>query len=451
MSRTPLVVPLALALALIAPAAPALAQPLATRDPGEPVLRLSLDEALARATAASHRLGESSARAEAARATADAARLTRLPLVALQGGYTRTNHVAEFGVPQPGGAWRVLYPDVPDNVRTRLDVQWLVYSGGRLDSLSRAALAEADASRADLAVARADLRLDVTRAYWALVTSRETAAVVGHALDRVRAHLADARARLAAGFVPPSDVLSAEARESLQRALLVDAQNAVRVGTMQLGRLIGAPPGAAIEPTEPLEEVSRSDADAAALVAEALGARQDRQALAGRLLAQDARREAAAAGRLPQVLVSSGVDYARPNPRIFPRAAAWHDSWDVGVTANWTLFDGGRVRAETAVADAATRALRERLADLDSAIDLDVRQRVLDIDSGRAAAAAATDAVRSAAEARRVLQDRYEAGVASSTDVLDAQALLLQAELDRARALAGVRVAQAALDRALGR
>ena len=56
---------------------------------------------------------------------------------------------------------------MPDNFRTRLDLQWLIYTGGRLDALERAARAERQASGEDLAAARADLRLEITRAFWA--------------------------------------------------------------------------------------------------------------------------------------------------------------------------------------------------------------------------------------------------------------------------------------------
>ena len=84
-------------------------------------------------------------------------------------------------------------------------------------------------------------------------------------------------------------------------------------------------------------------------------------------------------------------------------------------------------------------------------VALEVRQRLLEIDSGRAAVAAADDAVRAATEARRVVAERYQAGVATQTEVLDADVALLQAELDRTRALAGVRLAEARLARALGR
>ena len=47
--------------------------------------------------------------------------------------------------------------------------------------------------------------------------------------------------------------------------------------------------------------------------------------------------------------------------------------------------------------------------------------------------------------------DRFQAGVATSTDVLDAQVALLQAELDRTQAIASARLAEARLARVLGK
>ena len=50
-----------------------------------------------------------------------------------------------------------------------------------------------------------------------------------------------------------------------------------------------------------------------------------------------------------------------------------------------------------------------------------------------------------------MLDERYGAGVATSTEVLDAEIAVLQAELDRTRAMASLRVAEAGLTRAAGR
>jgi outer membrane protein TolC len=123
----------------------------------------------------------------------------------------------------------------------------------------------------------------------------------------------------------------------------------------------------------------------------------------------------------------------------------------VSVNLRWSLWDGGRVRAEIAEADASRRAAEQRLADFDSMVEVEVRQRLRDLEAAGASIAAAESGVRSAGEARRVVAERFAAGVATSTDVLDAQVALLQAELDRTRALANARLAAARLDRALGR
>src|SRR5687767_2522153 len=140
----------------------------------QPVVPLTLDDAVARALEVSHRLGEVRAREQGAQAAAAIRRAADRPTLSANGGYTRTNHVEEFGVLQPGGGLRVLYPDIPDNVFTRLSFQWPIYTGGRADALERAADAEARAIGAELQVARADLRLEVARAYWALVTATES-------------------------------------------------------------------------------------------------------------------------------------------------------------------------------------------------------------------------------------------------------------------------------------
>ena len=47
----------------------------------------------------------------------------------------------------------------------------------------------------------------------------------------------------------------------------------------------------------------------------------------------------------------------------------------------WTFWDFGRVQADVAEARAAQRAVRERLADFDTVLDVEVRQRRLDLES----------------------------------------------------------------------
>ena len=124
-------------------------------------VRLTLDEAVARGLTNSQRLAELLARQEGAEAAVAGRAAATMPVIALQAGYMRTNHVEPFGIAQPLQGVKIIYPDVPDNFRTRIDLQWAIYTGGRTDALERAARAERDAAGEDLAAARADLRLEI--------------------------------------------------------------------------------------------------------------------------------------------------------------------------------------------------------------------------------------------------------------------------------------------------
>ncbi len=413
--------------------------------------RLTLDEAIARGLATSHQLAELAARQEGASAAVQGSRASRLPQVSAQAGYTRTNHVDAFGLQLPGQPFRELYPDVPDNYKTRLDFQWPIYTFGRVDALVRAAEAEADASLLDRAAARNDLKLEITRAFWAVVTSNEAVRVVDESLRHMDASLQDMRNRFKVGLVPPNDVLSVEAQRSRQQMLLIQARSVREQAVVDLRRLIGAMPDSPLEVASVLDTPAGAFPEVDALTAEARKARPDRQAIETRIHGTADRREAALANLRPTLAVDAGANLANPNPLIFPRAGVWHGSWDASVNFAWTFWDGGRVKAEVAQASANERAAHERLADFDTTLEAEVRERRLDLESARAAVAAAEDAVRAATEARRVVEERFAAGVATATDVLDAQVALLQAGLDRTQALANVHLAEARLTRALGR
>jgi outer membrane protein len=432
-------------------AASVLLAPAARAQEASPV-PLTAADAIERALAHSHRLAEARAREAAARAAIDARRAAERPMLSVSGGYTRTNHVDEFGVPHPDGRLRVIYPDIPDNYYTRASFQWPIYTGGRTDALIRAAEAESGAAAADIEVARADLRLEVTRAYWAVVTARESVRVVAEALQRAEAHLRDVRSRFDNGLIPPNEVSAVEAQRARQEVQLIEARNIHAIAIDDLRRLTGI--DADIVVVEPLTGAdARGSRVQGSTVQGSMGqavSRAELTALDLRIAAADERAGAILAGRKPSVAFTTAADYANPNPRIFPRAGEWRTSWELGVNVSWTLWDGGRIQAEAAEAAAAGRALRARHAELSSVIATDVRQRERDLDSARAALTAVDAGVAAATESRRVVSERFNVGVATSTEVLDAHVVLLQAELDRTRALANIRLAEARLARALG-
>jgi outer membrane protein len=447
---------LPLLLSAVASAAPEAPGP--TSVPAEAtVVRLTLDEAVTRAIAASPRLARLSALEAAAEAQARGARADRWPQVDLGAGYTRRSEVPELAIFAPTNNPAqpveriVVFPNIQDNWRLRAGLALPLWTGGRVSGQIDAAEQGRAAAGEDLRAGLADLVLETKSAYWFLVTGRESVRVLQESLRAYDAHLGDAQSRERFGMAARNEVLAVQVERDRVELDRLRAEAAADMAEANLHRLLDLPPFARVEPVEPLEASLAPPPDVEALVAEAQAGRAERKALAARVAAAEAITGAERGARLPQVALTGGYNYSNPNRDIVPPTADWKDTWDLGVGLSWSVFDGGRRSANEARARAQADAARELLRELDRGIRLEVTQRVLELRTAGARLAVAGRSVDSAAESRRVAGDRYREGVIPSSELLDAEVAHERAALARTEALAALRLAAAGLDRAVGR
>ena len=438
--------PLLLSLALLAGAAPAFAQT---------PLSLTLDEAVSRALAHAPRLAEVRAREAAAESTIASRNAIRLPTVTTTGEYVRMNHVDEFGVVQPIVGFRVVFPDIPNNYRLRADFMVPLYPIRAAEAFVESARADRRAVAAEGQAQAAEVRLDVSRAYWTLVTARESASVIEQSLGRTDAWVGDVKTRVDTGLLPPSDLLTAQAQRARHAVQLIQARNAAAFAEADLARLIGHDGRQPILPVTAVDQPTPGAAELATQPVEALSVRAREQRGERTALLERQRSFKESAGSVvgasePRIAARAGVEPARPNQRFVPRSDDWRTSWDVGVQVTWLLWDSGKAKADRALALAQASAVGHQIEAQDELIALEIRQRLLDLESGRAALSASGEAVAAATEARRVIQERFTAGVATSTDLLDADVALLEAELERTRLAASLRLNEARLIRSVG-
>ncbi len=423
-------------------------------QPGAP-LPLTLEEAIERGLSRAPVVAEARAREQAARSQMDAGTALKFPSLTASAGYLRTNHVTPFGFTQPGGTFNVIFPDIPSNYRVRLEAAIPLYLGGRPDAAVAAAESEARAAEADRRAAEADVRLSVTTAYWRAVTAGEAVRVRERALARTEAWLSDVGVRVEVGLLPPNDVLSARAERARQVVQLIEARSAAAIAAVDLAQLVGADVGTAFDLRSAVGDADEEAQALAALPPDRLLAasrerRGERVGLEARADALRATARGASAAIRPQVAAVAAVEPSRPNRRFVPPTDTWDTGWDLGVNVSWTFFDGGRARAEEAAANAQAAAVGERVREFDDRLAVEVRRRQLDLETARAALEAVAEGVAAAAEARRVLAERFAAGVATSTEVQDAEVALLDAELQQTNLQASLRLAEARLVRTVG-
>jgi outer membrane protein TolC len=377
------------------------------------------------------------------------------PSVNLMSEYQRLNNVTEFQISDGQGNSRVLYPNIPNIYRARVEFFAPIYSFGRVSTNVAAANSLVIAAGADRRAAELGSRLDVMRAYWTLATARAAEKVLVESLARTDAQVEDVRTRVEGGFLSPSDLQSAQAQRSRQQIRLLQARNEASLAELDLARLIGAPPGSAINLATPVEQTLPQAGELIALpidelIARALRQRAERAGMVARGEGLRQSAKASMANLKPYATAQGWIEAAKPNTRFVPPVNEWRDSWTLDVKFVWPLFDSGRSRAQAASFTAQANAVDSKRSEFDGLVSLEVRQRLLDVAFGREAIAASDQAVNAAAEARRVLDERFRAGVATSTEVLDAQVALLEAQLERTRLTAGLRLSEARLLHALG-
>ena len=217
-------------------------------------------------------------------------------------------------------------------------------------------------------------------------------------------------------------------------------------------RIIGLPSDTRLDlDPAPLASPSSGPGEADALARRAAAGRPELEAVRARIRAMEATVKVSQSASRPQVGLQAGYDFANPNPRILPLSGTWNDTWSIGLSLNWKVLDGGRSSASAAQSQAQADALRAQLSDLESRIHLDVLTRRLELDSAIAGKAVAQRGIEAARDAVRVAKDRYQEGVLSSSELLDAETRLLRAQLDATQNEVQIQVALAALTRAVGR
>ena len=359
-----------------------------------------------------------------------------LPTVRVEAGYVRTTDpIGVFGstlrqrsVAQANfDPARLNHPDAVGNFQGGIVVEQPLFNGDAWAG-RRAARRAADAASTSEDWTRIATRADVIRAYYAAVLARERVATLTSAARAAHAHVAQAEAMVRQGLVTKSDALLASVRAGDIDAQLADAEGGAVTARRQLIVLSG---GDAAQGEQTLAlPTSLPDADRIrAIVAPdtgAIGLATRADVLAASRGAEAARGDALRA-RLAYLPRVNG--FARYDWNSAARLYAGDRNWTAGVVASWNVFAGASDvsdvrasdgRAATAQAEAAAAAANARL-------QAEQTQTALTVALTRLALA--ERAVSQSAEAHRVVARKYEGGLATVVELLDAQAAEMQSAL----------------------
>jgi outer membrane protein TolC len=345
----------------------------------------------------------------------------------------------------PGRAAIDIYPE--NNYDVHVGLRQTIYDFGRTDASVNLARSGRDVAEGNLEQVKRDLAYRTMSAFNAILILRSNLAVLDEQIQALIRHLDVTRKRVQAGTSTDFDALTTEVRIAAARSERIDAANVLEGQEIQFRELTGlGSQKPVVLKGEFISAALRLDPDS--LLKEA--SRQRPELLAARATENSAGLQSHlySLGMRPSLTANLTSGFKNG---YSPDLNELKANFFAGLQANVPLFDGHRTRSQTREAEAALLAAKARTQDLERQIAAEVEQAVAGAGASQQKIQNAELQVTQAERAVSMAQTRYQAGVATNLDVLDAQTALTQARLSRLRALYNYTASLTAVDRASGR
>lgn len=374
------------------------------------------------------------------------ARASRLPEIniGLNGGFVGQPVVFEHGLSDP------TCPDSPDwSQNYAVNVSQPLYHGGRIRYAIRQADIEKEITVLQTATDRADIKLSLLRQYLTLFSLYKQHVVLTRNINESERRLKDIRQMKEEGLITNNDVLRSEMQLTNNRLSLLETENNIRLTSQQLDILLGLDESLLLRPdTTLLDEVLRLD-EYENYISQAYS---NDPAMSLRMRQTDLARnniQAVKAERMPQLSLYAANTLARPVSRTL--ADMYNNAWNIGLSFSYPLSALYRSKHRIREARRQVDVYRNAEEQHRQQIRMTVRNAYLKHSEELARVDALKLSVKQAEENFRIMRNRYLNQLAILTDLLDADNLRLDAELQLTTARAQVVYTYYELQRAAGK
>ena len=288
------------------------------------------------------------------------------------------------------------------------------------------------------------LKQTVSSAYYTLLAAIDSQHVCEQSVAALQDHLKNVQAQYDVGVVAKVDLLRSEVELTSAQQDLIKAENRHSIAEARLNNMMGIAQDTRLSPKEELKYLVYEET-LPNCINHAMLHRLDLQQSRLQVKAAEAALNVAKAGWMPSVsgqLSNSWSDNKWPGNK--------DSNWGAGVGVSMNVFDSGVTKSNVASAKANLMTAKESYRQDTDNVELDVRNCYNTLREAEKRISTTQVAVSKAEEDYHIAQVRYEAGVGTNTDVLDAQVALVQARNNFNSSLYDYNLAKVALDTAMG-
>lgn len=411
----------------------------------QPRLLLSVDSLLQLGMAQNVQLRILRQQEEMARSRAKTARTAKLPevQVGLKGGYLGQPIVFREGLSHP------TRPQSPHWLQNyEIDLSQPIYQGGRIRYSIEKADIEQKIAELQTLQNEADIKLALLEQYMQLFSLYKQQTVLARNIEESTKRLENIKSKKRQGLITNNDVLRSELQLTNDRLALQEVDNSLTLMSQQLDILLGLDEQTLIVPDTTLLRQINPTSDYADYLQKAY-----RDDWTMRRLRQETQlalnnQRLVKAEFLPQLSLYAGNTLARPITRTM--ADYYNNSWNIGLTLSYPLSSLYKNRHKLEEARLNIDASQQQEELRKQSLRMEIRTALIRHQEAQDRVKALKLSVRQARENYRIMRNRYFGQLSILTDLLDANSVLLDAELQLTTARARVIYTYYELQKACG-
>lgn len=411
----------------------------------QPRLLLSVDSLLQLGMAQNVQLRILRQQEEMARSRAKTARTAKLPevQVGLKGGYLGQPIVFREGLSHP------TRPQSPHWLQNyEIDLSQPIYQGGRIRYSIEKADIEQKIAELQTLQNEADIKLALLEQYMQLFSLYKQQTVLARNIEESTKRLENIKSKKRQGLITNNDVLRSELQLTNDRLALQEVDNSLTLMSQQLDILLGLDEQTLIIPDTTLLRQINPTSDYADYLQKAY-----RDDWTMRRLRQETQlalnnQRLVKAEFLPQLSLYAGNTLARPITRTM--ADYYNNSWNIGLTLSYPLSSLYKNRHKLEEARLNIDASQQQEELRKQSLRMEIRTALIRHQEAQDRVKALELSVRQARENYRIMRNRYFGQLSILTDLLDANSVLLDAELQLTTARARVIYTYYELQKACG-
>lgn len=325
-----------------------------------------------------------------------------------------------------------------------------VFGGFAEKSAERSAELLAKASQLDAQRNRSELVYTVTDAYYNIVKLARSIGVIEQSIKEFEEKEREANNLQKEGIVTANEVLKIQLQKNNLQLSRLQIEKARQTALYNFNLLIGLPDDQQIAVDTLLTNPATTAEPLSSFLARAVQTRPEVQANTLRMQSAQEMLRNTKSSLYPHLGVSAGYNYINPTAKVIPEAATFISAWNVGAGITYNIGSlynmKGKLHSAQNSIDQANLQSQQQTDQIRSEVVTAYNNYQLALEQQNVI----RTAVGQAQENYRLTESRFRNGLVGSTDLLEANSFLLQAQLNVINATVDAQLAYQRLLKATG-